>query len=257
MNQKNEFVKTYYYETFSDDFVGTNISQPIISKQYRWTFDGNGEKGLSQFINALLGFMAKVYVNYQKINFIGCENLQNQTKGYVIYGNHTQINGDVLLPNYIFDSQKLSIIVNPANLEIPVIGRLIKFGGGLPIPKDVHQFGKFKNEIDSRLQKGGLLMIYPEAHVWPYATKIRPFSKASFHFPVENNLDSFCVTTTYQKSKYFKRPRKTIFIDGPFHVPRVGSKKENQTELEREIRDCMINRAKNNTYEYICYKKRQ
>ena len=99
-------------------------------------------------------------------------------------------------------------------------------------------------------------MIYPEAHVWPYATKIRPFSKASFHFPVENNLDSFCVTTTYQKSKLFKKPKVVIYVDSPFVVDNELSRKEKSKALAEAVSNKMIERSKISNVEFVTYKKK-
>ena len=56
------------------------------------------------------------------------------------------------------------------------------------------------------------IIVYPEAHVWPYYTKIRPFKTSAFTFPVEEEKEVYCATTTYQKSKLFKKPKVVMLM---------------------------------------------
>ena len=90
-------------------------------------------------------------------------------------------------------------------------------------------------------------MIYPEAHVWPYYTKIRPFISASFKYPTKLDAPSFSMTTTYQKRKRGKRPKMVVYIDGPFS----GS---DSRELCEAVKAKMEERSKLSNNEYIEYK---
>lgn len=42
---------------------------------------------------------------------------------------------------------------------------------------------EFNNAIEARLSKKHPIVICPEAHVWEYYTRIRPFADTSFRFP--------------------------------------------------------------------------
>ena len=55
------------------------------------------------------------------------------------------------------------------------------------------------NAIDQIVADKKTILIYPEAHIWPYYTKIRPFPSTSFRYPIKFNVPSFSITTTYQK----------------------------------------------------------
>ena len=99
----------------------------------------------------------------------------------------------------------------------------------------------------------GQLLIYPESHVWPYYTKIRPFDATSMHFPVKLNAPSFVMTKTYHKKWLSKRPSAVIYIDGPFYPDTNLSRKEAQNKLHDEIWQVMKQRAKNSDYEYCQY----
>ena len=104
------------------------------------------------------------------------------------------------------------------------------------------------------MQKGYSITIFPEAHIWPYYTKIRPFKNVSFKYPIEYNTPVFCVTNTYQK-RGKNKVRITTYIDGPFFIDEKLSKKENQQKLCDEVYNKMVERSKLSNYEYIEYRK--
>ena len=115
--------------------------------------------------------------------------------------------------------------------------------------------------VDTRLVKQKkCLVIYPEAHVWPYATKIRKFPAGgkSFKYAVRNNLPVFSMTTTYHRRKRGKKelPRMDIYVDGPFFPDPSKTDKENQEMLAKKVYDSMVKHAKKNTYEYFKYIKK-
>ena len=113
----------------------------------------------------------------------------------------------------------------------------------------------FIKAVDKRVAEGNGIVIYPEAHVWPYYTRIREFPDTSFHFPVENRVPSFAMTVTYQKRKVEKRPKTTIYVDGPFWPADACPKREQRRRLADEIRTVMEQRSLESTYEYIVYQR--
>ena len=56
----------------------------------------------------------------------------------------------------------------------------------------------FINAIETHLNRKHPITIYPEAHIWPYYTKIRPFRDVSFRYPIQYKKPTFCMTNTYQ-----------------------------------------------------------
>ncbi len=114
----------------------------------------------------------------------------------------------------------------------------------------------FLNEIEKKINKNYSITIYPEAHIWPYYTKIRPFKAVSFKYPVKLNKPSFCITNTYQAyGKNNDKIKIVSYIDGPFFPNDKLSPKEAQQDLRDTIYNCMVNRSKNSNIEYIKYEK--
>jgi len=114
---------------------------------------------------------------------------------------------------------------------------------------------RLKEAIDLRISQKNCVIIYPEAHVWPWYTGIRPYPDTSFAYPTGTNTPCFCMSVTYQKRKYGKRPRTTIYLDGPFYPDCSLCKKEQKKKLHDQIYQCMKKRSQNSTIQYIKYEK--
>ncbi len=179
--------------------------------------------------------------------------------GYVIYANHTHPFHDCFTPAIVAD-RHIYTICSPANLGIPFIGKLLPYLGAMPLGKNPEQKAEFNDAIDYRLKQKNCLVIYPEAHVWPYYTKIREFPAGdrSFKYPVRNNIPIFTMTTTYHKSKKKNkaRPDIKVYMDGPFYPDPKLSDDENRAKLAKEAYDSMVKYSKRSSYEYFQYRKK-
>ena len=65
------------------------------------------------------------------------------------------------------------------------------FFGALPVATTLHGFRAFTKAIETRSNQGHPIVIYPEAHIWPFYNKIRNFPSTSFSFPVKMNKPTF------------------------------------------------------------------
>lgn len=249
--------KIIYYKTYNDDVVTNKNQNYKLKKDYKWIHKNVLYNTLS---NIVYGFAYSISCIYFKfIIGVKVENKKILKKyrkqGCFLYGNHTQTIKDVFLPAYINNKKRIYTIVNPANLGIKVIGPILPMLGAIPTADNVKGTKKMWEAVNTRIKEKKCVVIYPEAHVWPYYTKIRPFQVTAFNFPVYNNAPSFAMTTTYYKRKLKKKPGIKIYIDGPFMPEPNICKKEKEDKLCKEIYQCMQNRCKNSTYEYIEYKR--
>ena len=130
--------------------------------------------------------------------------------------------------------------------------------GAIPIPGIKSAMKKFLETIEYRIKNGNSITIFPEAHIWPYYTKIRPFKAVSFKYPVQLNVPSFCVTNTYQSyGKNNDKVRLVSYIDGPFYPDKnCKTMKEKQQNLRDKIYNQMCKRAENSNVEVIKYIKK-
>lgn len=251
--------KINYYETYEEDFVQSKDQNYKLPDDYQWIHHSIlykiGSKILYGIAYVISYFYCKFFLHVKIENKQLLKKYKKQ--GYFLYANHTQPVGDAFSPAHMVAGKRIYVIASSSNLKVKIIGKFLPILGILPIPDSKHKMKEFLKAVKQRIEEKQCIVIYPEAHVWPYYTKIRPFSSTSFKFPVEMNSPSFCATTTYHKRKWGKKPGITIYIDGPFIPDQNLSKKEKQEELSTKIYQCIKNRSKKSDYEYITYKKKQ
>lgn len=163
--------------------------------------------------------------------------------------------GDAFIPALITLPKRPYFIVNKANLGIPFLGKLLPMLGAIVVPEDLHDFKYFKEAINN-YEKNHPIVVYPEGHVWPYYTKIRPFKKGGFQLAMDENSEIYSATVTYQKRKYSKKPRIVIYIEGGYQVNNLLSKKEKVNDIINKVRNSMIINSGKSNVEYVTYKKK-
>ena len=248
-------VKTIYYTEPTDDVVQSAHQDFQLQDDFRWLRTKPAERCWSWMIRGGAKAFAYLYTyGWRRAKIVGQAKLQPyQNQGYFVYGNHTQPVNDVFMPFLIGQAQHFYALAAPANWGIPIIGLLLSYGGALPVGNSLHQTAQLLKAVQTVSRHQGHVFIYPEAHVWPNYTEIRPFPDTSFRFPIKNQRPAFAMTTTYQKPSWGKKPRLTVFIDGPFIPDHNLSLKKQQSWLHDQIQAAMLSRARLSNYEAIKY----
>lgn len=258
--------RVFYYESEEDDPIKTSEQEKKVEVGLPEGYEFIPKNPFVRLYSATLFRIFKLFGQYYErgywqAKFYGREKLKEaKGKGYVIYANHTNPFHDVFGPALAAD-RRIFTIISPVNLKIPGIGKYLPMIGGLPLGKTPEEKKAFNEAVDKRLKQKKVLVIYPEAHVWPYTTKIRKFPAGdrSFKYATRNNLPIFTMTTTYHKRKDNKKgelPRMDIYVDGPFWPDADKTEDENRAMLAKKAYDSMVKYSKNNTYEYFKYKKK-
>ena len=255
----------YYYDEQNDDFAGTNIVQKPIKDNFKYIRDKNPIWRLSSFLTYYilvkpLGLFINKIINGSSIKNRKVLRKINRRSGYFLYGNHTSMLSDAFQPSLIKYGKKTYIIANPDVTSIKGIENLVMMLGALPLPNTMPSRVNFIRCVKKRVSQGACITIYPEAHIWPYYTKLRDFSKENLHYPVKLNVPCFTITTCYSKHKgllfFIKRPKVTSYIDGPFYPDSSLNQDEAEEKLKLQIQEAMKKRLeKYSTYEYINYVK--
>ena len=134
--------------------------------------------------------------------------------------------------------------------------KLVPLLGAIPLPGNMTSAKNFLNAIKKRVKKGSSITIYPEAHIWPYYTKIRPFKETSFQYPVELNVPIFTLTTTYHAGTKEGSVKIISYIDGPFFPDLTLGKREAKKQLHEIALKTMQKRSEASTFEYVIYRKK-
>ena len=250
----------YYEDELNDEFSKSSIEPRIIDENYKYVHKNPLWNLCSFVLQNILSVPIKIL--YAKIKFrikyIGKEKIKPyKNEGYFIYGNHTQPFADTFIPSIPMYPKRNFLIVNPVNISLKGTGTLVEMLGAMPIPSNKSAMKNFLEAIKQKTNKGYAITIYPEAHIWPYYTKIRPFKDVSFKYPVQLEKPAFCITNTYQSyGKNNKKIKIVSYIDGPFYPNKELTLKEQQKELRNKIYNCMEERSENSNIEHIKYIKK-
>ena len=263
----------YYSDELNDEFSEAKIESKVIDEKYK--YERSGLWNLCSFvcqniisIPVKIGYL-KLKLHHKYVGKKEAKLFARQYKGGMfIYGNHTLDFADTFIPSQIFYPKRNFLIVNGENISMRGIGWLVEMLGAIPIPsflrgekdKDkgngIKASHNFMSAIEDKIKKRYTVSIYPEAHIWPYYTKIRDFKDVSFKYPIKYDVPSFCITNTYQKRG--KNSFKVVtFIDGPFYPNKdLTSRKEMQKDLRDRIYNTMVKRSKQSNIELIKYVKK-
>jgi 1-acyl-sn-glycerol-3-phosphate acyltransferase len=248
----------YYRDELSDDFSGAKPDAKEINADYDYLPGGILFK-IKRFIAYRLLATPAAFV-YSKLHLR--QRVKNKKvlkkargSGYFLFINHTQEAGDAFMPHVAIFPRSAYTVVHKDNLYLPVIGRFTPMLGALPIPDSIGTLKRFGEAIIKRHGEKNAIIIYPEAHVWPYYTGIRNFPSTSMQYPVMLSSPSFTMTNVYKKSRFRKRPYVISYIDGPFYPDQTLSRREARDKLRDEIYGKMKERSLESNCEYISYVK--
>ena len=246
----------YYQDELNDEFSTAVITPRKIDSSY--VYDRRGPiRAFTRFFwyRIVATPLAFLYVKLSlRQRTVGGEKLKAfQKTGVYIYGNHTNAIGDPLTPNIFCFPKWVSFIVHPNNVSMPVLGRINPSLGAIPLPDTRDAYRNFTECVKGRIEKGHAVVIYPEAHIWPYYTKIRPFPDSSFGYPAKSGTPVFCFVNTYQKRRYSKKPRTVTYIDGPFYPDMELTPVQRRKKLRDEVYARMCELAEHSDVEVIRY----
>jgi 1-acyl-sn-glycerol-3-phosphate acyltransferase len=248
-----------YSDPVNDEFSTMAIQTPVIDGKYHYLRDSF----FGRILHVLVFFvvakpLAFLYLKGKfRHHIIGREKLRPyRGKAFFLYGNHTQIVGDALIPAFLLSPRSIHVIVHPNNTKIPFLGPFIPYLGGLPLPSDFAATRNFLSAIDTLMKRNQSVTIYPEAHLWPYYTQIRPFPNASFRYPVKYGTPAFCFVNTYQKRKNPAKVKIVTYVEGPFFPNPELSDEDARADLRNRVYASMTELSKASDKEMIHYERK-
>ncbi|MGM9971068.1 MAG: 1-acyl-sn-glycerol-3-phosphate acyltransferase [Anaeroplasmataceae bacterium] len=251
----------YYNDQKNDDFLGININAKPLKDNYKYVKKNIFYRAWSfafyYFIAKPLVFLIVKMRYHQKFINKKCIRVAKKT-GAFLYGNHTSGVGDSFVPNILLLTRKNYFIASPEAMSIPFLKGLLRALGVMPLSDKLSLKKKLLKAIEYRLSQKALITIYPEAHIWPFYTKVREYDETSFKYAAMYNKPVYALTNCYQKRKLGKYPKMITFVDGPYYPDKNLSLKENAKYLRDIVYNKMVERTnEHSTYEYIKYIKKE
>lgn len=210
----------YYHDALRDDFARRPLEAKPLPEGYRYIRRGLPWRAASFFVYRVLavpvGFLASRLIYGVRVH--GRQALRSVRGGAFLYINHTQSFHDAYMPLLLATPRRNYTLVSSAAVSRPVLRTLVPMLGGMPLPGSLTGMRGLIAAMEARVAAGACVTIYPEAHIWPYHTGIRPFPDTSFGYPVRMGAPVFAVVTTYRERRVFKnaRPLIDVTVGGPY-----------------------------------------
>lgn len=234
MLKKVEYGKPrYYQDETKDDFLNTKTNLDItIDSNYKYLNRNPIYNFFSSFVYYIIALpILSVYGRvFKGLRIKNKKNLRKAKKtGYVLYINHSNMMDPFLGHVFLSRLKRAYVIASKDAVSIFFVKTLVKALGTLPVPDTTGGLKNLHSTISDLLAKKRVIVVYPEAHLWPYYTGIRPFPATSFRFAANNNVPAIPVAVTYTEPKApfksRKKPKPIVYIGEPVYPdPELGSK---------------------------------
>ena len=246
--------KTVYYDSFDYDPVGGEIEAPSIDGNYQYINKGKFYRLTSTLLYRLvaepIAFLYTKLVLREKYVY----GARLPRGGYFLFSNHIEPLGDAFSPSISQFPRRVYVVVHPKNLAWGAIAALTPRLGAIPTPTDAVSARAFCNAIRERLSEGAVVTVYPEGHLWPGYTGLRPFEPSAADLPRMLHAPVYTATRVYKKAVVGHR--SVIYIDGPFYPDESLGRREARERLISDVRATMEARLASATAEPVIYKKR-
>ena len=194
------------------------------------TFREKVRYGLEKF------FIVIPYIRYlkyvrRKTKVVGRQYLKG-LKGAVLTCNHVD-KFDCLAIKYATRGHRTFTVAAPFNNMKGFLGEMMRAGDMLPMSEKLVGQKHFLTAVRDVLQtKKAFLTVYPEASMWRYYPKPRPYKDGAFQFAVQYNVPVVPQFITYRTGKKKEKdgsPRLyfTLHICAPVYPRQDLTKKEN------------------------------
>lgn len=248
----------WYSDPLNDDFAGTDIKTQTIPSDFPFVDD----RPLYKLAAAIVyeGVVRPLVTAFIKLRyrqrFVGREKLRSRGGGAFVFANHTMTAGDAFIPNMLDFRRKNYIVTGPDAVSIRGVRTLVRVLGAIPLASTANGMAKFVTALERRCGEGATVTVYPEAHIWPYYTGIRPFRPTSFRYPVRLGAPVFALTNVFHKKRFSlsRIPRVVSYIDGPFFPDPELPERQAAQDLRDRVYAQMLERAALSDYEYIRYR---
>ena len=257
----------YYRDELNDDFAGNGISSVEVKKDFPFA-PKTALWRIGEFLAyyafaiplvALMWLFAGFTIRGKRnIRALRKECRAAGGKGFFLYANHTHWLDAFAGPLVCFPT-KSHVLVSPDTVSIKGIRAFVQMLGAIPVPTERDAIPPFVDAIETRINEGRAVMIFPVAHIWPYCGFIRNFKAGSFRYPVKMGVPAVAVCVCYRRRRlrFIKAPKRRVIISEPFYpdssLPDPAAKQKLRDEVYEWLK---ATSEKNGDYEYVKYVKK-
>lgn len=251
----------YYKDELHDDFKEIGLKRPPLKENYKFKRENWFNNLLSNFLYYCIAkpvfyiFNFFSGVKYHNVKYLK----QFKKEGLFIYANHTSFYDVYTIQACVVKGKRTNIVGYSDTTSLPIVKHIARALGYLPLPSDFNNIKRFQEALEFYIKdKKQNILIFPEAHIRPYYTKIRHFESASFHYPAKLMAPVIPIVTTYRKRRFLKKPGMDIRVGKVIYPKENLTLRENKIYLAEECYKQMVEIANSvPQYEYIKYIKQE
>ena len=250
-----------YADEKNDDFFGKKIKKDRIGADYKYIRRGALWRA-SGFVLYRIVATPLVFLMGKCLYHVRIKNRRVLKKlrgtGFFMYGNHTQKMMDAYTPSLCAFPRRTYIVTGPEAVSIPGVRQIVPMLGAIPVPDGVKALASFRDALKTRIHERAAVAIYPEAHIWPWYTGVRPFGDSSFDLPAEIGAPCVAFVTTFRQRRIFKKrhPYLTVTLSDPIYPDQSLPRAERRADLRDRVYRFMVDTTSSpDNYEYIKYEK--
>lgn len=252
----------YYQDETKDDFLSTKTNLNItIDSEYKYL----NHNPIYNFFSTCLYYIIAIPLLaiygrlFKGLRIKNKKNLRKAKKtGYVLYINHSNMMDPFLGHVFLAKLKRAYVIASKDAVSIFFVKTLVKALGTLPVPDTTGGLKNLHSTVSYLLAKKRVIVVYPEAHLWPYYTGLRPFPTTSFRFAANNNVPAIPVAVTYTEPRHpfksRKKPKPIVYIGEPVFPDAELSSKANAEMLRDKcyeyIKKTIDEKSTHALYEY-------
>lgn len=191
-------------------------------------------KTKTKIAKSTISFLTKVLEKDTQI--VGEENIKDIKGGAIITSNHFNPLDNLIIQKLAKEvcKKRLYIIGQETNLAMTgMIGFFMNYSDIIPISNQISYMKKeFPEVIKEKLQKGNLILIYPEQEMWFNYKKPRPLKEGAYYFAAKNNVPIIScfvemVETDKKDTEEFNKVNYILHILKPIYPNANKTVKEN------------------------------
>lgn len=234
----------FYEDPVEDDFAGTHIDTAEVGADFPFLPQGILYNVLGTLLYYLIAIplvflMEKVTLGLRMKNRKALRKVRGQA--FYLYGNHTQAL-DAVLPALAAWPQRAYVIAHRDAVSIRGLRTIVQMLGAIPVPSELGGMKNFARALEKRAEEGACIGIFPEAHIWPWYTGVRPFHSGSFRYPARAMRPVVAMVATYRKRRLMfwkKKPAMTLWFSEPIYPNPVLPPRQRQEDLRNQVYEFM------------------
>lgn len=193
--------------------------------------------------------MLKTYAVEHQISVVGLENLQSVSGAAVLTTNHFHPFDSapiIYALKNIKPKRKMHVVIREGNYQIPgFFGFLLKNFNTFPLSSNPKTMVNLNRAIDTVLERGDLLLVYPEQAMWWNYRKPRAYRIGAFRWASRNNVPVIpCFTTMEDLDEYekdgLKKQKLTLHIGEPIYPDKNLDIKQNAQIMLQKNHDYTV-----------------